>query len=164
MSARLSVAPNHVVSFNYVLRNGEGEVLDESGTSPMDYLHGHDNIVPGLEKALLGKAVGAKLQVEVAPADGYGEKDDDAEDTIPLAEFGGQPPRIGEQFATRDDNGNIFPLWVTAVVGDEVHITFNHPLAGETLIFNVEIVGVRAATAEELAHGHPHGPDGHHHH
>ncbi|MCB9548467.1 MAG: peptidylprolyl isomerase [Myxococcales bacterium] len=159
-----NVAANHVVLFHYVLRNGEGQLLDESGESPMAYLHGHDNIVPGLERALTGKPVGAKLDVRVEPADGYGEKDDDAEDTLPLEEFGDHPPRIGEQFATRDDDGHVLPLWVTAVVGNEVHITFNHPLAGETLHFQVEILGVRKATAEELQHGHPHGPDGHHHH
>lgn len=163
MSA-LTIAPNHVVSFHYTLKNAAGEVLDASGGEPMTYLHGHDNIVPGLERALTGHAVGDTLQVEVAPKDAYGEKSKRADQKVPRSTFGGAAPQIGEQFAMRDPRGRPQPLWVTAVDDKHVHITFDHPLAGVTLFFEVAIADIRPATAEEVAHGHPHGPDGHHHH
>jgi len=163
MSA-LVAAADHVVSFHYTLKNAEGQILDASGEAPMDYLHGHDNIVPGLERALTGHGVGASLQVEVPPADAYGEKSGRADQKVPLSSFGGGTPQVGDQFAMRDPRGRPQPLWVTAVDAKNVHITFDHPLAGVTLFFEVAIAAIRPATSEEVAHGHPHGPDGHHHH
>ena len=160
----LTIAANHVVSFHYTLKNAAGEVLDASGDEAMTYLHGHENIVPGLERAMAGHAVGDAFQVEVAPGDAYGEKSKRADQKLPRSTFGGVAPQVGEQFAMRDPRGRPQPLWVTAVDDKFVHVTFDHPLAGVTLLFEVAIAAIRAATAEEVAHGHPHGPDGHHHH
>jgi FKBP-type peptidyl-prolyl cis-trans isomerase SlyD len=155
-----------VVSFHYTLTGEDGQVIDSSmGGEPLPYLHGHGNIVPGLERQLLGLAIGAKLNAVVPPSEGYGERDDDRVPVVPRGAF---PDDIeletGMQFMAQDQLGRVMPLWVTGVDGDEITVDANHPLAGETLHFEVEIVGMRDATAEELAHGHPHGPEGHHHH
>jgi|SRR6478609_451632 len=166
MSEQL-VADGQVVIVNYTLRGDDGEVLDSSTPDdPMAYLHGADNIVPGLEKALEGKAVGFKSKVTVAPADGYGERDEDDEpDAIPRKAF---PPDMeiepGMTFMAEGPNDEHAPIWVIGVEGDKVIVDSQHPLSGKTLHFEVEILGIRPASADEMAHGHPHGPDGHHHH
>lgn len=159
------VAPELVVSFHYVLRNNEGEVLDSSPKGePMIYLHGAENIVPGLEKALLDKKVGDKLDVKVAAADGYGERVE-GNAAVPRSEFPDDIElEVGMSIMAEGPDGDAFPLWVVAVSDDEVTVDPNHPLAGVDLNFEVEIAAIRAATAEEMEHGHPHGPGGHHHH
>jgi len=158
-----NIAADTVVGIHYTLTNSAGEVIDtSSGSEPMYYLHGHDNIVPGLERKLSGQAIGTKMKVTVLPADGYGERDARGEQKVPREAF---PPNVelepGMQLALRDPSGQIVPLWVSKVENDVVHVDLNHPLAGETLQFDVEIVSIRAATPEELQHGHPHGADGH---
>lgn len=132
----------------------------------MAYLHGADNIVPGLERELEGKRVGDKLKVQVEPKDGYGERDEQAVHQVSRAQFPeDMPVQVGMQIGAQDpDEGHAIPAWITHVQGDLVTLDFNHPLAGVRLHFDVEIVAIREATAEELEHGHPHGPDGHHHH
>jgi FKBP-type peptidyl-prolyl cis-trans isomerase SlyD len=159
------VAPELVVSFNYVLRDNDGEKLDSSPDGqPMLYLHGSQNIVPGLEKELLGKKVGDKLEVKVPAAEGYGERVADTE-TVPRADFPADMDlEPGISLMAEGPDGNAFPLWVVKVADDEVTVDPNHPLAGVELNFSVEITAIRAATKEELEHGHPHGPDGGHHH
>lgn len=159
----LQAQADRVVSIRYVLTLGDGSEADRSDDEPMDYLHGHDNIVPGLERKLQGKIAGEKLKVTVVPADGYGEADPDSTKTMPKEAF---PPGVeeGMQLAMEDEEGDTIPLWVKEVTHESVVIDFNHPLAGETLHFDVEIVGVRAATEEELAHGHVHSHGDHHHH
>jgi len=157
------IAADTVVGIHYTLTNDAGEVLDtSSGADPMFYLHGHDNIVPGLERKLSGQPIGAKMKVTVQPADGYGERDARGEQKVPREAF---PPNVelepGMQLALRDPSGEIVPLWVSKIENDVVHVDLNHPLAGEVLHFDVEIVSIRAATSEELQHGHPHGADGH---
>lgn len=160
----MNVAKDLVVSFEYTLKNDAGEVLDQSDPGkPMGYLHGHHNIVPGLEKALVGMTVGDTFEVAVAPADGYGVKKSDSTQVLPPNAFGDTAPEVGQQYATRTEQGHLVPLWVQAVDANGITITFDHPLAGETLHFSGRIAGIRAAEAEELAHGHPHGPGGHHH-
>lgn len=160
----MNVAKDLVVSFEYTLKDDAGEVLDQSGPgAPMSYLHGHHNIVPGLEKALTGLAVGDRFEVAVAPADGYGVKKSDSTQVIPLDAFGDTLPEVGAQYATRTEKGHLVPLWVEAVDDAGITITFDHPLAGVTLHFSGRIADIRPAQAEELAHGHPHGPGGHHH-
>jgi FKBP-type peptidyl-prolyl cis-trans isomerase SlyD len=166
----MRVAQDTVVVFDYTLRDEQGEVID-SGAGPdgMAYIHGHDMLVPGLEKALAGQEVGAHLEVAVPPADGYGEVDDQDEVRVPRSAM---PPDMelepGAELEGTDEDGNVQTFWVVEVEGDEVIMTRNHPLAGMTLRFDVTITKVRAATAEELEHGHPHegehGHDGHHHH
>ena len=149
---------------HYTLTNNKGEVLDSSqGGDPLTYLHGSGNIIPGLEKALTGKQVGDKLQVTVEPAEGYGVHDPALVQQVPKRAFQGVPNiEAGMTFHAQSSQGPM-RVTVTAVQGDMVTVDGNHPLAGETLNFDVEITEVRAATLEEIAHGHVHGPGGHHH-
>jgi FKBP-type peptidyl-prolyl cis-trans isomerase SlyD len=162
----MNIGPNTVVSFDYTLRDEEGEILDSSkdGT-PLTYMHGQGQLIPGVEKALLGKTVGDELRFIVAPEEGYGEYDPDAVQTVSRSAF---PPDAvleeGQEFFVEDQEGNTRAVSVLAIEGDEVSLDFNHPLAGEDLDFEVKITEVRAATDEEIAHGHAHGPEGHHHH
>lgn len=149
---------------HYTLTNNKGEVLDSSqGGDPLTYLHGSGNIIPGLEKALTGKQIGDKLQVTVEPAEGYGVHDPALVQQVPKRAFQGVPNiEPGMTFHAQSSQGPM-RVTVTAVQGDMVTVDGNHPLAGETLNFDVEITEVRAATLEEIAHGHVHGPGGHHH-
>jgi FKBP-type peptidyl-prolyl cis-trans isomerase SlyD len=161
-----TVADRKVVSFHYTLTDDDGEVIDSSeGDLPLEYLHGADNIVPGLERALLGKKVGDKLDVQVEPKDGYGERDDRAVHHVRRGQLpADMPVQVGMQLGAQDPRGgDPIPAWITEVKGDEVTLDFNHPLAGVRLHFAVEITAIREASAEELDHGHPHGPDGHGH-
>ena len=161
------IADGHVVIMQYTLRADDGEVLDASTPDdPMTYLHGAENIVPGLEKELTGKAIGFKGKVTVSPEEGYGERDEDDEpDAIPRKAF---PPDMeiepGMTFMAEGPNNEHAPIWVIGVEGDKIIVDSQHPLAGKTLHFEVEILGIRKATADEMAHGHPHGADGHDHH
>jgi FKBP-type peptidyl-prolyl cis-trans isomerase SlyD len=160
-----TVAADKVVSIQYVLTGDDGSELDRSEDGePLEYLHGHHNIVPGLEEALVGKDVGAKLTVRVPPEKGYGERVGKPQQ-IPRSRFPKDTAiEKGTQFFTQGPKGETIPVWVTKVMGPTVTIDLNHPLAGETLNFAVEVVGIREATSEELEHGHVHGPHGHHHH
>lgn len=162
-----SIAADTVVGLRYVLRNSTGETLDRSeDDDPLLYLHGHSNIVPGLERALDGKATGDKLVVVVAPEDGYGAREAGAERKVPRGAFPDDVElEVGMELVMEDTKtGDEQPFWIKAVGADTVTIDLNHPLAGVELHFDVEVLSVRAATAEELDHGHPHGPGGHHHH
>jgi FKBP-type peptidyl-prolyl cis-trans isomerase SlyD len=158
------IADQCVVSFHYTLTNDRGEILDSSsGASPLAYLHGAGNIIPGLEKALVGKTIGDKLKVQVAPAEGYGERDARLVQDVPRRAFQGiKDIKAGMSFTAEGPNGATRVV-VTRVAGDMVTVDGNHPLAGESLNFDVEITSVREASAEELAHGHVHGEGGHHH-
>ena len=166
MAETLAIAQGSVVSIHYTLRSPEGDVLDSSdGGEPLMYLHGADNIVPGLERELTGRKVGDSLEVEVKPVDAYGERQGPGPQRVPLTAFpeGARPEEGMQVFAEGPDNQTI-PLWVVSVEDDAVMVDVDHPLAGMTLHFQVEVASVRTATDEELAHGHPHGPGGHHHH
>jgi FKBP-type peptidyl-prolyl cis-trans isomerase SlyD len=160
------IADNHVVSITYTLRNDAGEVLDASEPGePLSYLHGVGQIVPGLEDALSGKRAGDALKVSIPPEQGYGIHDPEGVQTLSRSAF---PPganvEVGENFQAELDDENFATLWIVGVEGDTVTVDMNHPLAGETLHFEVSVVSVRAATANELAHGHAHGAHGHDHH
>ena len=160
------ITKDSVVSMTYILTNGSGEELDRaSRDEPFTYLHGHSQIVPGLENALAGSLIGSQKKVVVAPADGYGELDAKLRTTSSRKQFPADAElSVGMRFAADDDDGQPIIFTITELSGDAVSLDGNHPLAGETLHFEVEIVDVRPASAEELAHGHAHGPDGHHHH
>lgn len=160
----MQIANDAAVLIHYVLKNGEGEVLDSSeGDEPLAYIHGQGDIVEGLEKALASKVKGDKLEVTVAPDEGYGERDGDKVQSVPRSMFeDGVTIQPGMQFQTRTPDG-VAIVTVADVEGELVTIDANHPLAGETLHFAIEIVDVRTCTPEELAHGHVHG-HGHHHH
>ena len=154
----LMIGDNLVVSANYKLTDDDGNVLDSSEESePLVYLHGADNIIPGLEKALVGKVKGDSLKVRVEPAEGYGEVDPDLIQTVEKAIFQGvESVEVGMTFEAEAPDGSVQPIVVKKVDGDQVTIDVNHPLAGVVLHFDVEIIGVREATEEEVAHGHAH--------
>lgn len=159
-----AIANDHVVTFHYKLTGEDGQVLDQSDGQPLPYLHGHHNIIPGLEAALAGKQAGDKLTVSVEPADAYGELSDDLIQEVPSQMFQGVDNiEPGMQFQAQTDEGMQL-VTVKSVKDGTVTVDANHPLAGQRLTFDVEIVEVRPATASELEHGHAHGPDGHHHH
>lgn len=161
----MQIAENTVVSIHYTLTNAAGETLDSSlpGGEPLLYLHGHGNIVPGLENALTGKAAGDKLDVAVQPDEGYGEHHPQLIQDVPREAFEGvETLEPGMQFQA-DTGAGPRLFTITKVDGDQVTVDGNHPLAGEVLNFAVEITAVRAATDEELEHGHVHGEGGHHH-
>lgn len=161
----MPITKGKAVLMHYVLKNDGGEVLDSSeGQAPLAYLHGASNIVPGLEKELEGKKKGDKVSAAVAPAEGYGERDQRGVQQVGRDQFPEEAElEPGMQFMAENGDGSQFPFWITEIGDDEVTIDMNHPLAGETLHFDVEIVEVRDASEEELAHGHVHGPGGHHH-
>ena len=154
----LMIGDNLVVSANYKLTDDDGNLLDSSeGSEPLVYLHGADNIIPGLEKALVGKVKGDSLKVRVEPAEGYGEVDPDLIQTVEKAIFQGvESVEVGMTFEAEAPDGSVQPIVVKKVDGDQVTIDVNHPLAGVVLHFDVEIIGVREATEEEVAHGHAH--------
>ena len=154
----LLIGDNAVVSVHYTLKDDEGEVLDSSeGAEPLNYLHGAGNIIPGLEKALVGKAAGAKQQVVVVPEEGYGEYQAELLQQVPVAAFEGvEQIEPGMAFEAEDAEGNVRRVVVRGVEDDVVVIDANHPLAGVELHFDVEVVAVRDASEEEIAHGHAH--------
>jgi FKBP-type peptidyl-prolyl cis-trans isomerase SlyD len=160
----VSIEINHVVSIHYTLKADSGQVIDSSaGGEPLAYLHGHGNLVPGLERELTGKNAGDRLQVKVSPADGYGEYDPQLVQRVPRRTLKGVGNvRVGMRLHAQTDHGPK-PVTVTQISGDMVTLDGNHPLAGKNLNFDVEIAAVRAATEEELSHGHVHGAGGHHH-
>jgi FKBP-type peptidyl-prolyl cis-trans isomerase SlyD len=161
----MQIAQDKVVLIHYTLRNDAGELLDSSsGGDALAYLHGQGNIIPGLEKALAGRQAGDKLSVKIEPAEGYGERDSKLVQQVPRRQFGGANVAPGVQFHVQTSQGNTRVVTVTRIVGDMVIVDGNHPLAGQNLNFDVEVAEVRDATAEELEHGHVHGPGGHHHH
>ena len=149
--------------FHYTLTNQAGDVLDSSqGQEPMPYLHGSGNIIPGLEKQMTGKQKGDKFTV-ILPADGYGEFNPEAFIQVSRAQLPeGIEFQKGLQLLAQDENGGVMPIFMDGYDEASDIFTFNanHPLAGETLTFEVEIVDVRDATDEELDNGHPHGIDG----
>lgn len=160
----LLIGKNSVVSMHYKLTDDTGKVLDSSEASePLAYLHGAGNIVPGLEKALVGKGAGDSVKVKVEPSEGYGELDPNGIKVIERAAFEGVDSiEPGMAFEAKAPDGTSQHIVVTKVEGDEVTINLNHPLAGVTLNFDIQIVSVREATKEELDHGHTHeGGHGH---
>lgn len=160
----MQISANKVVSIDYTLTDDSGAVIDTSeGRGPLAYLQGHGNIIPGLESALEGKSAGDALQVSVAPADGYGERDDTLSQEVPRQMFeNADEIQVGMQFQTASEHG-MHIVTVTAIDTDNVTVDANHPLAGQTLNFDVKVVEVRDASEEELEHGHVHGPEGHDH-
>jgi len=154
-----------VVSIHYSLTLDSGEEIDSSDESkPLDYLHGHGNIVPGLEEELTGRKVGDDLAVVVTPDKGYGLPDPEGVQDVPRSSFPeGLDLQPGAILSAEDENGHPMHLRVVEVGDESVKVDMNHPLAGQNLNFKIQIVAVRSATQEELSHGHAHGPGGHNH-
>ena len=160
----MPIARDSVVTIHYTLKDDAGEVIDSSASGePLAYLHGHGNIVPGLEKELTGRDSGDEVSVRVAPAEGYGEYDKELVQSVPRRALRGiKDVRPGMHLHAQTEQGPR-TVTVTRVAGDMVTLDGNHPLAGKHLNFDIRIEGVRQATEEELSHGHVHGAHGHHH-
>ena len=146
---------------DYALKDDEGTVIDQSQPGqPLSYLHGHRNIIPGLESALEGKNAGDSVEVRVAPEEGYGEPNPALEQVVPRDRFQGvESLEVGMQFQANTDQGPV-SVRVVKIEGDDVTVDGNHPLAGKHLNFNVTVQEVRDAKPEEIEHGHPHQEGG----
>jgi FKBP-type peptidyl-prolyl cis-trans isomerase SlyD len=161
--AQLTVADGLVVGLDYTVSLENQVVGSSAGREPLEFLQGHDQIVPGLERALHGMAVGDEQDVVVTPADGYGERDTNALQFVPRDAFPSDMTlKPGMGLNMRDDSGEVFEVFVAEIRPNGVLLDFNHPLAGETLHFHVKVVALRPATSEELAHGHVHGAESGH--
>ncbi|MEP0073851.1 MAG: peptidylprolyl isomerase [Marinomonas sp.] len=160
----MQITENTVVSMHYTLTDEQGQTLDSSvGQDPLVFLSGAQNIIDGLDKALQGKAAGEKLAVSVAPEEGYGAVHQELIQKVPAENFQGVDDiQVGMQFMAQTPGGEQ-PVTVIGVEEDGIMLDGNHPLAGKTLNFDVEIVDVREASTEELEHGHVHGEGGHQH-
>jgi len=161
----MTIENNKVVTIEFTVKNAEtGDLIESSeGSEPLVYLHGFNNLVPGLEKELTGKVVGDKYEVTVSPEEGYGVRDDSLVQQVPREAFQGiDKVEVGMAFTADGPQGPVV-VEVTAIEGDTIHIDANHPLASVTLAFSGEIKDIRDASQEELEHGHVHGPGGHQH-
>jgi FKBP-type peptidyl-prolyl cis-trans isomerase SlyD len=152
----MQVTSGAVVSIFYTLTDDDGIIVDSNvGRSPLVYLHGHDNIIPGLERGLEGTSPGAKLKVEVLPADAYGEFDQEAVFEVPRDEFPEElPVEVGMQFCAETPSGEM-AITVTEVKEGSIIVDANHPLAGKTLYFDVEVIDARQGSEDELRLGQP---------
>jgi FKBP-type peptidyl-prolyl cis-trans isomerase SlyD len=160
----MNIENKKVVSFHYALSNGQGEQIESSrDREPMVYLHGAGNIIPGLEKAMLGKAAGERFEVTVEPAEAYGERNENGIQRIPAKHFKQSGRlKVGQPVILHTKQGQV-QVTVVKVGRFNIDVDQNHPLAGQALTFDVEVIDVRDATDEELSHGHAHGPGGAHH-
>lgn len=157
----LRISTGHVVAINYELTRSDGTFVEAFvGEPAFLYLHGAGNIVPGLERELVGRTVGDRLHVTVPPELAYGPLRPEFVQRVSRSHFpAGVQVYPGMRFGSRVD-GRVLPAWVTEVGQHDATVSFNHPLAGETLHFTVEVLDVRPARLGERAHGHPHGPGG----
>ena len=160
----MHIKKDTVVSIDYTLTDKNGEVMDSSKNSePLSYIHGIGNLIPGLEKELEGKEPGDSFKVSISPEEGYGVRDEKQVQVLSRDAFEGvESLEVGMQFQVRHDEGNQL-ITIIDIEGDKVTIDGNHPLAGETLNFDITVVSTREATKEELEHGHVHGEGGHQH-
>ncbi|MGW8310000.1 MAG: FKBP-type peptidyl-prolyl cis-trans isomerase [Thiogranum sp.] len=160
----MHIEARKVVTLNYTLTDNEGNVIDQSTDSSFAYLHGANNIIPGLETALAGKSAGDSLNVSVEPSEAYGERDPEKTQSVPRNMFPEDTEiEVGMQFHAQGPGGETLVVTIAGVEGDTITVDGNHPLAGVPLNFAVEVIEVRDASEEELDHGHVHGPGGHNH-
>ena len=160
----MQIGERTVASFHYTLTNDAGKVIDSSADrAPLTYLHGAGNIVPGLEKEMVGRSSGDVFNVVVAPEEGYGMPNPMMIQVVPKDAFQGVDTlEVGMEFQAQTPQGPM-SVSIAKIEGDEVTVDGNHPLAGQTLHFAIEVTDVRDASLEELTHGHVHGEGGHHH-
>jgi FKBP-type peptidyl-prolyl cis-trans isomerase SlyD len=152
---------SQVIAFHYKLTDVSGQTLDQSeANDPLAFMTGSGQIIPGLEQVLVTLSSGDRRRVELEAKDAYGERALDRIMTVDRSQLPEGDVKVGDMF--HGPNGDA--VTVTAVASDSVTLDANHPLAGQKLIFDIEIANIRAATADEVAHGHAHGADGHHHH
>ena len=154
---------SRVLSFHYKLTDKTGKLLDSSkNAKPFEVLEGGHQIIPGLERALFQMNAGEKKRIEVSAEKAYGLINEELKIKINRAQLPEGDIRVGTRFSgSQDGHGPVFA--VVKIEGEDVYLDGNHPLAGQDLVFDVEVAEIRQATAEELQHGHAHGPDGHHH-
>ena len=164
--AVMQITANKVAGIHYTLTNKKGEKIESSvGAEPLVYLHGNGNLITGLETQLEGKKVGDKFTVQVKAADAYGDYDEELIETVAKADFEDQNElAVGKEFQYSDDEGEIYHVRIVKIDNETVTVDGNHPLAGQDLTFEVEVVSIRDASDEELDHGHVHDATGHHHH
>lgn len=156
----MQITKHAVASIHYTLTDNDGNILDSSaGRQPLTYIQGIGNLIPGMEEGLEGRLKGDKFNLKVSPEKGYGIKNNQLVQKVPVAAFGGQEVKVGMQFQT--NQGSV--VTVTHVGLGEITVDGNHPLAGVELNFAIEVMDIRLATDDEIAHGHVHGPGGHHH-
>ncbi len=148
----MEVALNTVVTLNFRLTDVDGNILDQSQDGTFQYLHGHGRILPGLERALEGKRAGDNVDVELPPNQGFGERDENLTEIAPRKIFKDLDVKPGMKFQARDKSGRFVPLHVVRVDGDDIHVDANHPLAGMTLYFSIDVLDVREPTEAELGH------------
>jgi FKBP-type peptidyl-prolyl cis-trans isomerase SlyD len=160
----MQITNKHVVTLIYTLKDNDNNVIDKSDDGSFCYLHGASNIIPGLENALSGKTSGDTFSVTIQPEDAYGIHDEAKSQDVPRNMF---PPEqeieAGMQFNAQGPDGQAVTVTVKSVDGETIVVDGNHPLAGVILNFEVIVMEIRDASAEELEHGHVHGPNGHHH-
>ncbi len=155
----MKIKKNTVATMNYTLKDDSGTIIDAANDGSFVYLHGAQNIIPGLEAALEGKLMGDKVNATIEPKEAYGEIDPSRLQTMPRSAFPADAQiAVGMQFHGESPDGQAIVVSVKSIDGDDIVIDGNHELAGKTLHFEVEIVEVREATPDELAHGHIHGP------
>ncbi len=160
----MQISDKMVVTIDYTLKDDNGTVLDSSTEGNFAYLHGANNIIPGLENALTGKTAGDEVDISVSPAEGYGEHNETMIQAVPRDMFDSeQEIQVGMQFHAESPEGEMIVVTVTDVEGDDVTVDGNHPLAGVNLNFGVKVIDIREASDEEIEHGHVHGPGGHQH-
>ena len=160
----MQISDSKVVTLNYTLKDDDGNIIDESKDSQFAYLHGAQNIIPGLEIALSDKAKGDKVTVRIEPKDAYGEYNDSMIQNVDKGMFdSNQELEVGQQFHAQTPDGQMITVTIKEIADDTITVDGNHPLAGVHLNFDVEIMDVREASSEEVEHGHVHGPGGHQH-
>jgi FKBP-type peptidyl-prolyl cis-trans isomerase SlyD len=160
----MNIDNNCVVTLHYNLSDEHGkQIYTSEEDDSLSYLHGWGELIDGLEKALLGKTAGDKFEVTITPEDGYGDEDPNLIQVMPIDTFDGIEIHEGMELEGNDPEGNFRLLRVIKIVGNDVHINMNHPLAGKVLTFSVSVESVRAATETEIAHGHAHTEGDDHH-
>lgn len=161
----MEITKDTVVSFQYTMTDDEGNVLEQSDAKhPSVYLHGHNNLMPAIEEALDGKSVGDELKISLTPEQTYGERKEDRAARVPVKHLISPPKRMqpGMMVQMNTSEGPV-PVTILKVGKFNVDVDTNHPLAGMDLVFEITVTDVREASEEEVAHGHVHGPGGHHH-
>lgn len=161
----MTLQSNKVITFNYTLKDKEGQILDStSNDGPYSFLTGQNQVLPGLELALAGMIIGSKKNIKLLAADAYGEYDEGAIQIVKREFFPEEVElEIGITYFAHSPEGKNLQFVIAKIENDDVTVDFNHPFAGKELEFDVELLDVRDATPEEISHGHVHGPGGHHH-
>ena len=160
----MKIQKHTVVTLNYTLKNSEGEIMDTSeGREPLVYLHGVGGLIPGLEAELEGKEIGNSFSTVIAPEDAYGKRSDDLLHVVPKSGFqGDEEMQVGMRVQLETEQGPAIAT-ISKIEGENVTLDLNHPLADMELHFSVDVLDLRDASADEISHGHVHGPGGHHH-